>query len=228
MKFKPLPTSKLFYKKWPYKIECIQEGASRMYRFPNGTLEEWFQNRSYIWQTPPPVTKEEREKLLNFHSNIKALLNSKDCRIRVEGSHFNIFLKDKTLLDALSVKLDPWIRVIYGPSTDEELNFIISNGHKKRVCNTYPREKYQYRIYFRERMTANIRENFYVWAKKYGNKIAMPPATEYWLSGNRNWAQNPYIYLEDGPMLTMTSLLLGDNVRIIEEFILRSSINTES
>ena len=228
MKFKPLTTSKLFYNEWPYKIECIQQGASRMYRDPNGTPVDWLLNRSYYWASPPIIDNEDKERITNFYSNVKALFDSEDCKIRVEGSHFNIFLKDKALLDTLTVKLDPWIKAVYGPSTDEELNFIVSNGHKKRVCTAYPKEKYQYRIYIRERMKADVRENFYSWTKKYGNKIAMPPTTERWLSGDKNWVQNPYIYLEDGPMLTMTSLFLGDNVRIIEEFILRSSINTGS
>lgn len=228
MKFKPLTTSKLFYNEWPYKIECIQQGASRMYRDPDGTAQDWLLNRSYYWSSPPVIDNEDKERITNFYSNVKALFDSKDCKIRVEGSHFNIFLKDKALLDTLTVKLDPWIKAVYGPSTDEELNFIVSNGHKKRVCTAYPKEKYQYRIYIRERMKADVRGNFYSWTKKYGNKIAMPPTTERWLSGDKNWAQNPYIYLEDGPMLTMTSLFLGDNVRIIEEFILRSSINTGS
>jgi hypothetical protein len=199
-----------------------------MYRDPNGTPVDWLLNRSYYWASPPIIDNEDKERITNFYSNVKALFDSEDCKIRVEGSHFNIFLKDKALLDTLTVKLDPWIKAVYGPSTDEELNFIVSNGHKKRVCTAYPKEKYQYRIYIRERMKADVRENFYSWTKKYGNKIAMPPTTERWLSGDKNWVQNPYIYLEDGPMLTMTSLFLGDNVRIIEEFILRSSINTGS
>lgn len=228
MKFKSLTTSKLFYNKWPYKIECIQQGASRMYRDPDGTAKDWLLNRSYYSVAPPTINDKDKERIADFYSNVKALFDSEDCKIRVEGSHFNIFLKDKAMLDVLTVKLDPWIRAVYGPSTDEELNFIVNNGHKKRVCEAYPKEKYQYRIYVRERMKADIRENFYSWTKKYGNKIDMPPTTERWLSGDKNWAQNPYIYLEDGPMLTMTSLFLGDNVRIIEEFILRSSINTGS
>jgi hypothetical protein len=228
MKFKPLTTSKLFYNKWPYKIECIQQGASRMYRDPTGTPVDWLLNRSYYWSTPPVVDNEDKEKIANFYSNVKALFDSEDCKIRVEGSHFNIFLKDKAMLDVLTVKLDPWVRAIYGPSNDEELGFIINNGHKKRVCAAYPKEKYQYRIYIRERMKIDLRESFYAWTQKYGNKIDMPLATKRWLSGERAWAQNPYIYLEGGPMLTMTSLFLGENVRIIEEFILRSSINTGS
>jgi hypothetical protein len=199
-----------------------------MYRDPDGTAKDWLLNRSYYSVAPPTINDKDKERIADFYSNVKALFDSEDCKIRVEGSHFNIFLKDKAMLDVLTVKLDPWIRAVYGPSTDEELNFIVNNGHKKRVCEAYPKEKYQYRIYVRERMKADIRENFYSWTKKYGNKIDMPPTTERWLSGDKNWAQNPYIYLEDGPMLTMTSLFLGDNVRIIEEFILRSSINTGS
>lgn len=199
-----------------------------MYYDPYGTPQDWLRNRSYYASFIPTVTDEEKEEISNFYSKVKSLFGSEDCQIRVEGAHFNIFLKDKVLLDQLSINLDPWIRTIHGPSTDEELGFIMSNGHKKRVCTAYPKEKYQYRIYIRERMKVDLRESFYTWTQKYGNKIDMPPTTKRWLSGDRAWAQNPYIYLEDGPMLTMTSLFLGENVRIIEEFILRSSINTGS
>jgi hypothetical protein len=196
-----------------------------MYYDPYGTPDDWLRNRSYM---PPTVTDAEKEEISNFYSKVKSLFGSEDCKIRVEGAHFNIFIKDKALLNKLGVDLDPWVRAIYGPSTDEELGFIINNGHKKRVCAAYPKEKYQYRIYIRERMKIDLRESFYTWTQKYGDKIDMPPTTKRWLSGDRAWAQNPYIYLKDGPMLTMTSLFLSDNIRIIEEFILRSSINTGS
>lgn len=199
-----------------------------MYRDPCGTPTDWLLSNSYYSSFIPTVTDEEKEEISNFYSKVKSLFASEDCKIRVEGVHFNIFLKDKALLDKLSVELDPWIRSIHGPSTKEELDFIVSNGYKKRVCTAYPKEKYQYRIYIRERMKIDLRESFYTWTQKYGDKIDMPLTTQRWLSGERAWAQNPYIYVEDGPILTMISLFLGDNIRIIEEFILRSSINTGS
>lgn len=226
MKFKPLKTSKLFYKKWPYKIECIQRGAGRMYRAPDEDISSWTRNE-FRWGKVPAWSDEERNKLALFHSKVKPFYE-KDLQIRVEGGHFNIFCKDKNLLDEITKELDSWIVAIHGPASDEELEFMMSNGHKKRVCNAFPKEKYRYRIYIKENLPVNVRGSFYTWLEKYGDQIDMPPSTKIWLSGNKQWIQNPYIYVEDGPIMTMVSLFLGNNARIIEEFILRSSINTSS
>lgn len=225
MKFKPLKTSKLFYKKWPYKIECIQRGAGRMYRFPTGTLDDW--TRSYGYGGMNTWLKEEKEELILFHSKV-APLYKKDLQIRVEGGHFNIFCKDKELLNEITQELDPWITGVYGPASEEELEFMLSNGHKKRICNIFPKEKYRYRIYLKENLNLNIRSSFYSWLIKYGEQIDMPPSTKKWLIGEKMWIQSPYIYVEDGPTMLMVGLFLGNNARIIEEFILRSSINTSS
>lgn len=226
MKFKPLKTSKLFYKKWPYKIECVQAGSSIMYRNPEGGITHWV-NGGYNRYGQRGMSSENQTRLIEFNKKVTPFYK-KDIQIRVEGSHFNIFCKDKDLLNQITKDLDPWITAIHGPASDEELEFLMSNGHKKRVCNQYPKEKYHYRIYLRENTPATFREKFYSWFQKYDGKIAAPPSTCKWLNGEKMWIQAPYIYVEDSSILSMVTLFLGNHIKIIEEFILRSSINTKS
>lgn len=223
MKFKPLKTSKLFYKKWPYKIECIQRGANRMHYDRYGGIDEWATDsifRRNGWSIG------DRNKLLEFSQKVLPFYK-RDLQIRVEGSRFNIFLKDETLLEEICKELEGWIKRVYGPASQEELEFLMSNGHKKRVCDQYPKQKYRYRIYLKERMHADTRLKFFQWIEKYGDKADIAKSTHNWLLGiSKYYMQNPFLYVEDGPMLSMAMLFLGDNVRIVEEFILRSSINT--
>jgi enoyl-[acyl-carrier protein] reductase I len=45
-----------------------------------------------------------------------------------------------------------WVKKISGPTTQEELEFLLSNGHKKILCDTYPKEMYKYRVFFKSRL----------------------------------------------------------------------------
>jgi biotin operon repressor len=52
------------------------------------------------------------------------------------------------------------------------------------------------------------------------------PTTEKYLTENRYYMSDPFIYVKDNSMYMMTLLALQGYVRRIEEFVLRSSINT--
>lgn len=226
MKFTPLKTSKLFYKKWPYKISCIQSGANKMHRNINGTISDWAVTVDR-WGSRQHWAKEDRDKLQAFYNKVKPFYD-KELQIRVEGAHFNIFCKDKNLLENIQTELAPWICAVYGPGSEEELEFMMANGHKKRVCSQLPKEKFKYRIYIKESMPGLLREQFYTWVQNYKGKIDFPYNTEVWLNGTKKWAYNPYIYLDDSAIVSMATLFLGGHIKYVEEFILRSSINTKS
>lgn len=198
-----------------------------MYRLPSGDINDWM-GGVYRWEDKSSLWSDaEKKKLIEFNKRVTPLYE-KNLQIRVEGGHFNIFCQDKDLLDFITKELDPWIVAVYGPASDEELAFLMSNGHKKRICNQFPKEKYRYRIYLKESTGISFRNKFYEWAQKYNGKIISPPSTDKWLSGEKPWIQAPYIYVEDGATMSMTMLFLGNHIKLIEEFILRSSINTKS
>jgi hypothetical protein len=169
------------------------------------------------------INKVELEK---FANSVK-LLPKENIQIRCEGHRFHIFMADKNLLEEIQELFDQWIHCITAPETDKEYEFLLDNGHKKVLCKDYPYGRYHYKIYIRENTSANIRESFLKWIKKYDTKIDTANRTENWLGGSVRYIQDPYIYVEDSKTLTMTLLFLGNQVKKVQEFILRDDINTE-
>jgi hypothetical protein len=133
---------------------------------------------------------------------------------------------DVNVLEEIDNALFPWIRTVSGPTTAEELAFLLSNGHKKILRDTLPKEKYKYRVYFKSKFPIDKRSSFVVWADTYGEKIEISETSKLWLLGSRQYAQDPFMYVEDDKMLSMVGLYLSGYVSKVEEFILRESALT--
>jgi hypothetical protein len=72
------------------------------------------------------------------------------------------------------------------------------------------------------------KESFLSWADRYGvDQIKISGTTRRWLSGGSFYKQDPFLYVKDGPMLTMTRLFLSDNIRIVHEFVPRKEVIKE-
>jgi hypothetical protein len=163
---------------------------------------------------------------LEFANLAAQYIGNPNVKIRVEGSHFNLFCTDKSVLETIDKDLNKWIQRISGPTTDEELEFLLNNGHKKILRDVLPKEKYKYRIYFKTKFPADKRLSFITWADKYGNKLDISGTSKRWLLSNRQWAQDPFMYVEDEKMLSMTGMYLSGYVKKVEEFILRENALT--
>jgi len=74
-------------------------------------------------------------------------------------------------------------------------------------------------------MKIEHRANFREWAKRV-DSISYSGKTTRWLSGINTYYPEPFIYIKDGPTLSIALLILGNECRKVEEYILRSSINT--
>lgn len=219
MKIQKSQVSKLYYKKWPYKICCYVPGAYsiKMALFNNNVRLHRLYNYSDKPKTLAVMTK--------FQKAFEPFLHE-DLQCRAEGSHFNIFCKSPTLLEQLKKAMNEWITVIHQPVDNLELQYMLDNGHKKRICDTYPKNKYKYRIFFKPSMPQELKSKFLKWSDQYVGDILLSPSTKNWCVSNKTYLQLPFMYVKDGPQLTMVNLFLGDNIKSIEEFILRSSINT--
>lgn len=216
--------NRLFYGKWPYKIECFQAKSSLIVRLGP--------EKARLWATDHPdyrgwwnVSRPQKQEVLEFLDKVEPFLKE-ELQIRTEGAHFNIFCKHIVLRDRIIQELEPWVRGVHGPNSNEELEYMLANGSKKVVCNKLPHEMYRYKIHFKTNMPVDTRAKFLKWSSNYLSQISISDATHQWLAGTHQWAQMPFMYVEDGKTLAMFSLFLGDNLRIIEEYVLRSSINT--
>jgi len=236
MKLQLQKTSKLFYNKWPYKIACHINGGNRLTFLGIESVRAWCtgsvsKDDMPFWMRNSKMLKEDKAQLLLFTVKVEPYLDlkkTKQGQIRAEGRHFNLFCRDKEMMEAISAALEPWVTDIYGPSTDEELEFMLVSDNKRITCDQLPYEKYQFRIYLKNDMPSDRRSKFVEWRKTYQDRVFVSGQTERWLlnSLTYQWMQSPFLYVEDAKTLTMVGLFLGGNVKKVEEFIPRSSINT--
>lgn len=219
-----LKSSKLFFNKWPYKVECRQLGASRVIHCGITFCKEWCltgKGMQFGHYNKPP----DKDVFLEFVNAIEPFLSRKEeVQIRVENSHFNLFCKDPVVLEEIDNAVSKWIQKISGPTTQEELEFLLSNGHKKILCDTLPKDMYKYRVFFKSRFPADKRSAFAVWVDKYGDSVLVSGTSRRWLISQRHYAQDPFMYVVDDKMLSMVGLYLSGYVKKTEEFILRENV----
>lgn len=216
--------NKLFYNKWPYKVDCLVPGASRIVRQGHQEVLDWCDGQSkkaYFWSNSQTVDK---VKLRAFTIAVVQFLNRKDeIQIRTEGGRFSLFCKDTAIFDNIIDCVKPWLWMVYEPSSKEELEFLVTNDNKRILCDAIPYEKYAYKVMLRQ-APSNVRQQFSGWSKNYGeDKIKISPQTVKWLDGYYGYKQDPFFYVSDPHMLTMTRLFLGDNVRRVFEYVPREA-----
>lgn len=208
-----LPSSKLFYNKYVYKIEGRYDHAGRIVR-----------QLRFNWVNPVNM------KYDNFSLTIKNYLNRDDVKIRTEGFIFGIYTNDKAIVDELTTSLSKFIKNIYGPQSEEERLFLLSNSKRKIVRDVYPYKKYRYKIHFKHNMyhqwPDTNRKQVAQWLDPlYDNKrILLPKNTWLFVNGFRGFANSPCCYVENEQDLSMILMYLGDKIKGVDEFVLRSDI----
>ena len=232
MQIQKLKSSKLHYNKWPYKIACIIDGGNRLTYLGVDSVREFCYGRKTesmpFWMRKSNMSKEDKEQLLLFTDKVEPYLDlkkTKQGQIRAEGRHFNIFCKDPVLLETIHTALEPWVQGVYGPTTKEELDFMLDNGHKKILRDVLPKGGFRYRVYFKYLWHEDSRKEFLKWADKFPDKISIEDSSRKWMNNNNDWwAYNPFMYVKDDKMLSMIGLMISGNVKKVEEFILRENL----
>lgn len=217
---------KLFWSKYPFKIECRILGASHIVRqgiqrcLVICNNDKMAFGTSYRWGH----ASVDKVELALFIKAVKPFLD-KEVKVRAEGSHYNIFCKDLDLYKEMKKKLYKWITFVYEPENEEVLSFMLSNGPRKVVVKQLPKEKYKYKITMKYNMPLDARKNFIKWTEKYDPGIFdVSRSSKAWMEGAKMYAQDPFFYIQDNSVLTLTSLYLGNNIKKIEEFVLADTI----
>lgn len=218
-----LKTHKLFYKKYPFKINIAYAGSANISRLGVLRTQAWIDGNPNDRWAFKGVDKEDVQIFLDSFKEINDSVFT-----RAEGRNLSIFAEDRTSADKVLKYMQKWVVCITEPASDEEYNFLKENGHKKVLCNNYPKGgKFRYRVYLKPNITQVQREQFYNWTLKYTDKFHISNSTIQFLTNKRFFIQSPFFYVSDQPTLSMVGLFLGDKVQRVEEFIVRASINTE-
>lgn len=205
---KRLKTNRVFYKKWTYKIHCNRVKLAGSYLSDQGYL---LRNQSS----------------LKFNIALDKFRHE-DMQLRHEGNYTSIFCNDPLLVEKLILTLSDFVLQVYEPASKAELDFFKNNSANKIICDRYPYDLYRYRINLIYQIDVDTKQKFLNWAEKQGlEKIRISNATSRWLSDTIYWTQTPFMYVSNSQVLSMVCLYLGNNIKKVEEFVLRSSINSE-
>ena len=214
--------NKLFYNKWPYKVECLVTASSRIVRYGIGPVLDYCDGKAVSLGYSKIAV--DKDKLRAFTNAVMSYLDRKEeVQIRAEGSKFCLLCKDPTVYNSILKDLSPWLWTVYEPETPDQLTFLLDNENKRVLCDVIPHEKYVYKVVMRN-VASNVKLQFHEWAKKYGDDIKISPTTEEWMTGRYSYKQDPFFYVKDSKMLTMTHLFLGNNIRKVYEYIPRDTL----
>ena len=225
---KPTPkkhqVSKLFYNKWPVKLSLYQPGCTMVRHYGMTMALHYAQNKG-VGLGKSVRGRYNWEELLEFLLVLKNFMD-RDVHLRYEGNKVSIFCRDKVLQQLLETELSHWLCAVYEPANATEFEFLTNQTAKKVVRDSLPYDLYKFKVNIRANTDIGTRVKFNSWIKNYGDKVKVATHTEQWFkNGQTGYGWNPTMYVEDSATLSMVGLFLGNNVRSIEEFILRSSIN---
>jgi hypothetical protein len=229
---KLLPTEKLFYNKYPYKVECKVPHAGCLgydrHGFTYAILEKFKNKDSNIKVAMYPginITAVNNPQFKKFAKAVEQYVQQQrelDIKIRTEGKTFSLFCADEKIINDLVKRVPDYIDTIYRPKDNESLEFLLNNNRKVLV-NALPYEQYQYKITLRESIPSTDKERFWKWVNGKEH-YHISKQTIRFLSGQSWYVQNPFFYCKTQGDTSMAALFLGTNIKHIQEFVVTGTL----
>ena len=214
---KKLSTKKLFFSKWPYKIECNVNGAHLIKlngvdwvkRFCIDESSVKLPKNNYRYDS---YKKIEKPDLLNFANSVADYVDHESVQIRNEGRIFNLYTDKLDIVHDLEKKLSWCIDCVYYPDSQEEAEFLANNKNKV-ICDVIPYGKYTHKVTFKDRIPRDKRLQYWTWIIKYDQErnmswIAEPIVLTMKLC-NEGWQlPSPTLELSSSPIGDAEDLLI--------------------
>ena len=214
-------TKRLFYGKWVYRIETSVPGANLLKHWGADYTRSFCTNKSPS-RSHKQYSDADLENLLKFTESVEEYFN-KDLQVRTEGSTMSFYLNDSSLYKELQQVVDSWVVSLTEPVNDAEVKALTAKS-SLFLCNEYPYEKYQYRVYIRPSFPSHQRTTLLNWLSNYGDSFRPSKTTQRWLEGDSQYFYGPFIHVTDRNHLLMISLFLGSYLKNTEEFVLRNTV----
>ena len=229
MSLKTKTTSKLFYRKWVYKVVVTCGGINHLHRRGMDYVKDVIPQGS-MWNGSSHYTKtvfDNKATLLKIGAFLETTLADKEYQIRAESCNAAIFTNDKLLVDTITNGLTEFVSEVYVPANLDHATFLANNKHKI-ICNELPHDSYRFKIYFKNGRSpsSTFMENFLTWAEKFNDgRIHIPRGTERLLKGEAHpYFYGHYFYARDEKIASMALMFMGDFLNKTEEFVLKSEV----
>ena len=217
-------TKRLFYGKWPFKVETCVPGAAFLMRRGISEVRKFCLGQSDSLYRPN-YSEVEKKTLLSFISEFEKI-NLEKVKYRAEWNTLNFYTDNVNDHEFVKQTLSHWVVKVTEPASQEELELLINSGVKSVLCNKLPYDKFRYRVIMKNGMPINNRQKFFEWSRNFTDSVQATEKTSEWLLGNQRYLQDPYIYVESSKQLTFVKLFLGQYVSRCEEYVVRDTQNT--
>ena len=219
MKFQK--TKKLYYGKYPYKIELRVPGS---YMIRDRNAEEIKnQTPSKNYYRFKKFSEQNHKNLVKFIDTAGDLLTNKKIKSRCESDTISFYSEEYSIHEAIHKKLSEWVIVVTEPENNASLKKLTEKKHIV-LCRSIPYGKFQYRVHLNPYMPREDRVKFHKWLDNYKKYIGISTNCKEWLEGNYSWMNSPVINIQDNKHLAFIQLYLGKNLKKTEHYIVRSTL----
>ena len=212
-------TSKLFYGKYPFRIEVRINGGDVLARNRHN-LDKALKNITNTWRYKDFSQNSINE--LRRYSNKYSELDQTKFKQRVEGQYTKFYTENRTDHEVICRTMQDWVTDCYEPENDDDLDKLFT---KKNVVlrKRYPHGGLQFRIILKNRIPQSRKTSFLNWLENYADDIHMTELTRRYLRESSRYSEGYSIYVRNEKLLMIIGLFLGSDIKKIEEFVLRGT-----
>lgn len=215
MTYKKLPTNKLFYGRWPYKVETMNSDVSVIRRLARHSIHPSLHER---YNTNYHI------KLWDMLVRVPQIPNIK---VRHEGPHVNFFTDSLDVLEEICTTMGELVTAVHAPLTESDLSTLTQNK-RLVVVTALPHKTFTHRVTLKWNTPTPVRDSLMKWIENMpADSVKLTPRFKEFLYKSYAYA-NPFFYIKDEKATSMLALMVGNHIHAIEKFVLSSSINTES
>ena len=213
-------TNKLFYGKYPYRVETTIAGASRLSMWGVDKTMKWCSGDLMLshWET---FTDDHKMNLYRFAESLKEC-KALGVKTRAEWETMNLYCADLETYNIVKKRFKKWIYSLTAPATAEDLARL-SSKPMQTLCKRLPHCRYTHKVILRCNMPAHQRLKFLDWLASYKGSIKPSKGTVKWMRGDYSYLQDPFVYVDNPKQLTMVGMFLGNNLKKVQEFVLQDA-----
>lgn len=211
--------SKLYYGKYPYKIQVdIDRSKIEIYKKNSRTYRTYYDNTNFR-----QLIRQLKTEVLDLFAD-----RSGDFMLRGE-THLSIFTVSEDIVTTLVEKYNDRVSILERPVSDQHMNIIFA--HRKVVVRQSFFEKYyRFKVYLKN--SYELRNSRYESVKEYLKNVEsgnyrLNTSMYYFIhtmikAHSIGWTSA--VYLRDADDLMMFQLRFNDDIEKIEEAVLLSSL----
>ena len=142
---KKLTTNKLFFGKWPFKVETCLKGTSLIKRLGLEDARKWCNGDAHQQFNQYSFYKTIHRIELNEYINLLEPFVGPNLQMRSEYHTLIFYTDDRATYEGLQQQLAPWVRGISEPKIDE-LDFLQNNSSNIVLCDNLPYGKFKHKL----------------------------------------------------------------------------------